>query len=116
MAFDERLAARIREVLAERPSVVEKKMFGGLTFMVAGHMACGVVGADLMVRVGPDAHEAALQRKHARAMDFTGRSLKGMVYVGADGLKSKKALAGWVGKGVDFAQALPPKKPKKKKS
>lgn len=112
MAFDEGLADRVRTVLASTPNVVEKKMFGGLTFMVEGHMACGIVDTQLMVRVGPDAYEASLARAHAKPMDFTGRALKGMVYVAPDGLRSKRALASWVDKGVAHARSLPPKKKK----
>ncbi|MDH3625981.1 MAG: TfoX/Sxy family protein, partial [Myxococcales bacterium] len=72
MAYDEKLAGRVREVLARRRGVTEKKMFGGLSFLVNGHMCCGIVGDDLMVRVGPDAYEGALKKKGARPMDFTG--------------------------------------------
>ena len=85
MAYDEKLADRVREVLQRRRGVSEKKMFGGLAFLVNGHMACGVQGDDLMVRVGPDAYDAALKKAGTRPMDFTGRPLKGMVYVGPRG-------------------------------
>jgi TfoX N-terminal domain len=89
--------------------VAEKRMFGGLAFMVGGNMSCGVMGKELMVRVGPAAYGEALSRPHARTMDFTGRPLKGMVYVGAKGLEADRDLASWVELGVAFAESLPPK-------
>ena len=94
MAFDEVLAERVSGVLGEAPDVVAKRMFGGIAFMVAGNMACGVVGDDLMVRVGPDDWAACLRLPHVREMDFTGRSLRGMVYVDAGGLEEDDVLAG----------------------
>ena len=109
MAYDEGLAHRVRETLTDRPSVVEKKMFGGLAFMVRGNMACGIVGNDLMVRVGPDAYEDALAQSHARIMDFTGRAMKGMVMVDAVGVEDDEALAAWVERGVQYAMSLPEK-------
>lgn len=83
MAYDEGLAQRVREALPERPDLSERKMFGGLCFMLGGNTCAGIVGEELMLRVGPDSYEDALTRPHAREMDFTGRSLKGMVYVGS---------------------------------
>ncbi|MEK7833638.1 MAG: TfoX/Sxy family protein, partial [Acidobacteriota bacterium] len=88
MAFSEKLADRIRKQLESENGVVEKKMFGGLAFMVNGNMSCGVVGEDLMVRVGPEAYESALAEPDAREMDFTGRPMKGMIYVTADGIRT----------------------------
>ncbi len=85
-------------------------MFGGLAFLLQGHMACGVVGDDLVVRVGPDAYAAALRRRHARPMDFTGRPLTGFVYVGSDGTRAARALHDWLERGVAFAGRLPSKK------
>jgi len=84
-------------------------MFGGLCFTIHGHMACGVTGDRLMVRVGPDGYADALAQPHAREMDFTGRSLTGMVYVDAAGLASDAALKAWVDRGVAFVRTLPPK-------
>ncbi len=84
-------------------------MFGGLTFMVSGHMCCGIVGDELMVRVGPEAYEDALRQPHAREMDFTGKALKGMVYVGVEGVEQDDDLADWIGRGLAFVQTLPPK-------
>jgi len=109
MAFDDKLAERVRVILGPRPDVTERKMFGGLAFMLGGNMCCGIVGDELMARVGPEAYERLLARKHARQMDFTGRSLKGMLYVARAGLRTRASLAGWVGLCVDFAGSLPAK-------
>lgn len=109
MAFDEGLAQRIREALDDEAGVSERRMFGGLAFMLRGNMCVGVVGEDLMVRVGPDGYERALREPHAREMDFTGRAMRGFVYVGADGLGSDADLRGWVQRGVGFASSLPVK-------
>ncbi len=84
-------------------------MFGGIAFMLNGHMCCGVTRHDLMVRVGPDAYEDSLARPHARPMDFTGRPMKGMVYVGPGGCEDDDDLRAWVDRGVAFATSLPPK-------
>ena len=108
MAYDEGLAERIREIIGSR-GVVEKKMFGGLAFMVRGHMCCGVQGEELMLRVGPERFEETLAKPHARKMDFTGRPLKGFIYVDSEGLESDDDLAGWVQLGRDFVKSLPPK-------
>lgn len=96
-------------MLATRHGVSQKRMFGGLTFLVGGHMSCGIVGDELMVRVGPLAYDAALARRHTREMDFTGRPLKGYVYVAREGLRTPRAVRAWVERGVTFAQSLPPK-------
>ena len=109
MAYDEKLAARVRKTLQQVPGVEERKMFGGLAFLLNGHMFCGIVREDLMVRVGPEQHEAALAEPHVRPMDFTGRPLRGMVYVGAAGLQSAPALRQWVERGHSLARSLPPK-------
>ena len=109
MAYDEGLAQRIREALDERSDVAEKKMFGGLAFLLGGNMCVGVVGDDLLVRVGPHAYDEALCEPHARKMDFTGRPMKGLLFVAADGLESDADLHRWVARGVRFAGALPPK-------
>lgn len=109
MAYDEDLAGRVREVLAECSDVTERKMFGGLAFMVGGHMCCGIVGEELMVRTGPEQYEAALGRPHAREMDFTGRSMRGMVYVATEGIEDDEDLGAWVRRGVDYVAGLPPK-------
>lgn len=105
MAYSDHLADRIRAALDDRNDVEEKRMFGGIAFMVAGSMACGIVGDDLMARVGPDGYEAALSRPHARLMEFTGRPLRGFVLVGAPGLRTAAALKRWVSEAVAFATA-----------
>ena len=109
MAYDEGLAERVRAVLAIRGDHRERKMFGGLAFMADGNMACGVVGDTLMVRVGPDAYADALAQPGAREMDFTGKAMKGMVYVDADGVAEDDALGAWVDRGLTYARSLPPK-------
>jgi TfoX/Sxy family transcriptional regulator of competence genes len=109
VAYDTTLAARINAILADRTDTVAKKMFGGVAFMVADHMACGIVRDELMVRVGPEAYDAALTCMHVRPMDFVGRPMKGMVYIAPDGIRSDDALAEWVAAGVSYALALPPK-------
>jgi TfoX/Sxy family transcriptional regulator of competence genes len=107
--YDERLAERLREVLRGQRNVVEKRMFGGLAFMVRGHMCCGIAGNDLMVRVGPEAYAKAVREPHARPMDFTGRPLTGFVYVSPAGLARQQSLAKWVERALEFVKSLPPK-------
>ena len=107
MAFDEGVAQRVREALDCERDVVEKKMFGGLAFMLYGHMCVGVVGDEMMVRVGPEGYEAALALPSARKMDFTGKPLKGFVYVGVDGFDEDENLQEWVDLGRRFVSTLP---------
>jgi len=102
MSYDERIAARVRALLGKRRDVVERKMFGGLTFMVNGAMCCGVTSEALVVRVGPAEYERALAEPHARPMDFTGKPLVGMVYVDPPGYRTARALARWIQRGLDF--------------
>ena len=109
MAYDEGLAQRVREVLGGRSDLDEKKMFGGVGFMIDGNMACGVHGERLIVRVGPDRYETALSREHTREFDLTGRPMKGWVTVGPEGCLSDEALTGWVQQGLEFALSLPAK-------
>ena len=109
MAYDEGLGQRIRERLEDRSGISEKKMFGGLCFLASGNMCCGIVGEELMVRVGPAAHSECLAQAHAREMDFTGRAMKGMVYVAAPGFESDDELAAWLERGLAFAESLPAK-------
>ena len=109
MAYNEELGARIRTSMEARPGVIERKMFGGIAFMIHGNMCCGVINDDLMVRVGPDSHQASLALPHARPMDFTGRPMKGMVFVGPEGINDDGALSGWIDRDVTFAQSLPKK-------
>ena len=110
MAYDELLADRMRRCFAGVTNASEKKMFGGLCFLVGGNMACGITShGPMMVRVGSDAYEDALSRPHARPMDFTGKPLKGMVYVDPEGVRRDADLREWVARGIAFAQSLPVK-------
>jgi TfoX/Sxy family transcriptional regulator of competence genes len=109
MAYDEGLAERIRGVLDERPGVSEKRMFGGVAFLVRGHMSVGIVQDKLMVRVGPESYDRVLRERHARRMDFTGRPMKGFVYVVADGYETDADLERWVNLGVSYVASLPAK-------
>jgi hypothetical protein len=114
MAYDTDLAQRVRTALrratARTAPPSEIRMFGGLCFMVGGHMCCGVVGHDLVVRVGPERLLEALAQPHARPMDFTGRPLKGFVYVGPAGYRSPTALSKWVRRALAFVGSLPAKR------
>ncbi len=110
MAYDDRLAERVRIALSEHGDFEERKMFGGLAFLLGGHMCCGVVGDELMLRVGPDRYQDVLSRPHVREMDFTGRPLTGMVYVGKPGLQRAASLRGWIGAAAAFVRELPPKR------
>jgi TfoX/Sxy family transcriptional regulator of competence genes len=109
MAYDEVLAERVRDLFGGAPDVVEKKMFGGVAFMVAGNMACGIIGDDLMVRVTRNDYDSTLALPHARQMDMTGRPMRGFVVVDAEGLAEDADLEQWVDRGVDFVRTLPPK-------
>lgn len=109
MAYDEGLAERLRLALSSRDDVAEKRMFGGVAFMVRGHMTVGVVKEDLCARVGPDAFEAALALPGARPMDFTGRPMKGWLFVDADGVDDDDALEGWIARTLAFTTSLPAK-------
>jgi TfoX/Sxy family transcriptional regulator of competence genes len=109
MPYDEGLAQRIRELLDEQAGLSEKKMFGGLAFLVNGNMAVGVMKSELMVRVGPEGYEAALAEPDARPMDFTKRPMKGFLYVSEAGCEEDAQLGGWVRRGVGFAASLPGK-------
>ena len=119
MAYDEQLASRIRRALGDRRDFTERKMFGGLAFLYRGRMCCGVVGNDLMVRVALDEFDAALRRPHARPMDFTGKPLKGFVYVSAAGLATAASLRGWLTRGERAAKSAAadhtPRRPRPKK-
>ena len=102
MACNERLAARIRRILGRRPDVTERRMFGGLAFLCAGRMCCGIVGSDLVVRVVASEMEAAVRRRHVRPMDFTGRPMRGLVYVSPAGCRTAADLKAWIGHGLRF--------------
>jgi len=109
MPYDENLAQRLREIFIKQPDIDEKKMFGGVGFLLHGNMACGVYKDDLIVRVGADQHEAALKRAHTKVFDITGRAMKGWIMVEPSSLSSDLDLEMWVQKGIDYALSLPPK-------
>jgi len=102
VAYDDGLAQRVREALEGIRSVEEKRMFGGLAFMVRGSMCVGVVGRELMVRVGPEAYAETLRRPHARPMDLTGKPLRGFVYVAAAEIASDAGLGQWLERALAF--------------
>ena len=121
MAYDEITAERVRDVLSNRRDVVEKKLMGGLCFMVCGAMCCSVSGrGGLLVRVGADAQERALAEPHVSPMRMAGRTAKGFVRVAPEGYRTKAALKKWIARGLDFVATLPAKqarsKPRRKAS
>ncbi|MFD5141937.1 TfoX/Sxy family protein [Streptomyces sp. NPDC058401] len=109
MTYDEGLAQRIRERLGEQAAVTEKRMFGGLAFLLHGNMTMAVSGEEVAVRVGPDQSEQALARPEARPMDFTGRPMRGWVTVSGPALTKDAVLDHWITTAVSFADTLPPK-------
>jgi TfoX/Sxy family transcriptional regulator of competence genes len=109
MAFDQGLAQRMREQLADTGGETEKQMFGGLAFLVDGNMCVGVIGEELIARVGLDATDAALERPGSRLFDFSGRPMKGWITVAPDALEDDDALAGWIDDALGFVRTLPPK-------
>jgi len=109
MAYDLHLADRIRSILDGAVAFSEKKMFGGLTFMVNDHMCCGVLKNDLVLRLTPEDAAAALRRPHTRRMDFSGKPMKAMIYVSPPGTDSDEELTAWVYAAVKIARATPPK-------
>jgi hypothetical protein len=110
MPYDLALAKRIRRALARQPSLIEKEIFGGIGFLIRGNMACGVHGRDLIVRVGPGAHDAVLREPGVRPFDLSaGRPARGWVLVKPNGVKTPAALKKWVGRGVTVAKSLPAK-------
>jgi hypothetical protein len=111
VAYDERLAERVRQALGGRSDLTERKMFGGLAFLRDGRMCCGIVGQDLIVRVVEAEMPAAMQRRHVRPMDFTGKPLRGFVYVSPAGCSTAAALRGWIARGLRFAES--PEAPRK---
>jgi len=116
VAYDQGLAHRLHEHFADRGDVEAKKMFGGLCFMVRDHMCCGIVGDTLMARVGPLHYDEYLKLPHAKEMDFTGRAMKGMIYVCPEGFVNDSDLLNWINRCEDFILTLPPKKPKAPKT
>lgn len=116
MAFNERLAERIRDYFKRRKGVEEKLMFGGICFMLNGHMCCGIEKDRLMVRVAPDRYEILLKKPHARKMDFTGKPLKGFLFVREAGYRTAAGLTTWLDEAVECARAKLPKKRKPRAS
>jgi len=110
MAYDEELAARAREVMPADAELAERKMFGGLAFLLRGHMFAGIVGSELMVRIGDEAAQRALELDHVREMDFTGRPMKNMIFVQPAGLHGP-ALERWIAAAANYARTLAPKLP-----
>lgn len=106
MVYNEKLADRVRKALVHQKAVEEKKMMNGLTFMVNGKMCVGILKDDLMVRLNPEIYENALQKKGCREMDFTGRPMKGFVFVSPKGTGNKKDLSYWIGLALDFNKKL----------
>lgn len=109
MAYDEGLALRIRDQLEGEPGLDEKKMFGGVGYLLNGNMACGVQKDTLIVRVGPDAYDEALSQPHVHEFDITGRPMKGWVNIEAAGISEDADLAAWIKRGTSFALTLPAK-------
>jgi hypothetical protein len=109
VAFDTILADRIRHQLARRKNLTERKMFGGVCFLLNGNMCCGVLGADLIIRVDPEETESILRRKHARVFDFSGKPSRNMVYVGPGALQKDADLKQWLQITLNVVKSLPPK-------
>ena len=109
MAYDKGLAQRVREVLEEEPGFDEKKMFGGLCFLLFGNMVCGIIMEDLIARVGTDQYEKTLKMPHTRKFDLTGKPLKGWVMVLAAALEDDDELNDWLQRAVSFVRTLPHK-------
>jgi TfoX/Sxy family transcriptional regulator of competence genes len=109
MAYDEQLADRIRKVLARRKAFAEKKMFGGIAFMLRGNMCCGVLNDDLILRLGPEQADKALKKLQTRPFDITGHPMRGLIMVAPHGYKTGEALRKWVRQAADFAMSLPAK-------
>ncbi len=110
MAYDEHLADRVRELIAGQPAVTEKRMFGGLAFLIGGHMSVSVSGqGGLLLRVDPDQSDALLAKPHAEPMVMRGREMQGWLRIAAEGVRTKSQLERWVQRGVTYARSLPPK-------
>jgi TfoX/Sxy family transcriptional regulator of competence genes len=114
MAYDEMLEARIRDMLGPRADLESKKMFGGLCFLINGNMACGVLNNDFIAKVDPESHDSLLKKPAARPFDFSGRPMKGILYVGPQGVKAPKDLRFWVNTSLAHALSKPPKAARKK--
>ena len=113
MAYSEKLAGRIRERLADLPHIKEKKMMGGLTFMLNDKMCVGIIKDELMCRINPDIYQAALEKNGCRPMDLTGRPMKGWVIIAEHGMKTKKDFDYWIELALDFNKEAKPYKKKK---
>jgi hypothetical protein len=109
MAHDAALGERVRRALAGTAGLTEMQMFGGLCFLINGHMCAGIVGSTLMVRIGAAGYQAALAEPGVRPMDFTGRPMTGMIFVDPPALATDATLRGWVLRGARYAASLPPK-------
>jgi TfoX/Sxy family transcriptional regulator of competence genes len=109
VAYDEALSERIRLALAGREGITERKMFGGIGFMLNGNMCCGVHGEELIVRLGPEGGDRALDEPHTRPMDFTGRPMTGFVMVEPAALEADQELERWVDRAIGYVSVLPPK-------
>ncbi len=110
MAYDEDLANRIRELMAGEAGVIEKRMFGGLAFLIGGNMSMAASGqGGLLLRVDPDDTDALLEKPHARPFEMRGRAMRGWLRVDPEGVRTKRQLAPWVKRGVEYARSLPPK-------
>ena len=116
MAFDEGLAQRVREMVGSRPGISERRMFGGLAFLQDGKMFVGILGDTLMARVGPERYEDSLALPAVRPMNFTGKPMKGYVYIDAPGIEDDAQLAAWVNWCAAFVATLPAKLPAKRGS
>ena len=109
MAYDETLARRLRSVFRKSAGITEKRMFGGIAFMLNGNMCAGVAGKNLMLRVGPEKYPELLKQPHAMVMDFTGKVMTGYIYVEPAGLTSDRKLEEWLNHALDFVRSLPGK-------
>ena len=109
MAYDEILAARVRELVQDEPGFDEKKMFGGVGYLLHGNMACGVNKEDLIIRVGPELYGTSLEEPHTKPFDMTGRPMTGWIVVEKAGYELDQDLKAWVNKGVAYSSSLPPK-------
>jgi TfoX/Sxy family transcriptional regulator of competence genes len=109
MTFNEITAVKVRNLMEKAPGLSERRVFGGVAFMVGGNMCCGVIEDHLVVRVGPKSYENALREPHTRPMDLTGRPLAGFVSVAPEGFDTQDALLKWIDRGLDFVRTLPVK-------
>jgi len=109
MVYDEGLAQRVRELISDHPGYKEKKMFGGIGFLIHGNMACGVIRDDLIIRVGADNYTESLLKPHVELFDITGRAMTGWVIVKEPGYRNDQDLDSWTSQGLDYALTLPAK-------